>query len=272
MACDICQRGHDAKRLPFLCAVDARNQAYEGRIKHLQVLVENDSLRSRIHELLADPVPTSSEALEILRSQQMMAEDRTAQIVQAADKLRNEIKAARDEIKSKKEALSRRKSDLAAVSDGLKERRARQQQEVERSTQMLKFRWSQSAKDMVDTRIFLCDEAASVYGLKRLVKRGNKNPEYQIGGLPVVDLVSMNCTSSVMHCQQSSWMDHFYRLLTTLDSSFISRAHHHFAGSHISHFEAGFTVPCSAAPSRSHHTSCRLPLSHHTSSLRFLST
>ena len=194
MECDICQRGHDPKRLPFLCAVDARNQAYEGRIRHLQVLIESEGLRKQIQELLDDTTAApTGDALEAARSQQIMTENHTAQILEAADKLRNEIKTARDEIQTRKASLARRRSDLATVSDGLGDRRARHQKEVEKSTQMLKFRWSQSAEDMAATRSFLCTEAVSLYGMKRVVQKGSKSPEYYIGRVPVVDLTSMNC-------------------------------------------------------------------------------
>lgn len=193
MECDICRRGHDPKRLPFLCTVDARNQAYEGRIKHLQILLENDGLCNQIQELLADSAaPASISDILDARSSQVMIEDHTTHIVAAADKLRDEIQAAREEIRSRQAALARRRSDLATASDGLGERRTRQHKELEKSTQMLKFRWSQSAEDMAATRSFLCTEAASLYGLRRVIKKGSKSPEYQIGKVPVVDLMSMN--------------------------------------------------------------------------------
>ncbi len=192
MECDICHRDYDAERLPFLCAVDARNKAYDGRIKYLQLLLESHGLRGQIQELLTASNPPASEALETYRSKQRMAEDRTTSILEAADKLNNEIRTARDEIQARREALARRRSDLATVSNGLTERRAGQKKEVEKSTQMLRFRWAQSAEDMAGTRSFLCCEAASLYGLRR-IKRGDKRYDYDIGRVPVVDLASMNC-------------------------------------------------------------------------------
>ncbi|KAH7001550.1 UV radiation resistance protein and autophagy-related subunit 14-domain-containing protein [Ilyonectria destructans] len=195
MDCDVCNRSHDTKRLPFLCAVDARNHIYEGRIKNLHLLIENEGLQKQISDLLADTTIPSKDRKDSLQAQQRMAEDRTTQILAAADKLRNDIKAAREEIKAKKAALSRRRSDIAAVSNGLMERRVKQQKEVERATNMSKYRWSQTAEDMSRTRSFLCMEAARLCGLKRLNKASPNQYEYHLGGLPVVDLTSMNSLS-----------------------------------------------------------------------------
>lgn len=195
MDCDVCNRSHDTKRLPFLCAVDARNHIYEGRIKNLHLLIENEGLQKQISDLLVDTTVPSKDRKDSLQSQQRMAEDRTTQILAAADKLRNDIKAAREEIKAKKAALSRRRSDIAAVSNGLMERRVKQQKEVERATNMSKYRWSQTAEDMSRTRSFLCMEAARLCGLKRVNKPSPNQYEYHLGGLPVVDLTSMNSLS-----------------------------------------------------------------------------
>lgn len=198
LECDICNRSHDTKRLPFLCAVDARNQIYEGRMKNLHLLIENEGLQQQISDLLADATTPTKDRKDSLQAQQRMAEDRTTQILAAADKLRNDIKAAREEIKAKKAALSLRRSDIAAVSDGLIERRAKQQNDVERATNMFKYRWSQTAEDMSSTRAFLCTEAARLCGLKRVKKGSPSHYEYYLGGLPVVDLTNMNCKFQFM--------------------------------------------------------------------------
>lgn len=194
MECDICHRGHDAQRLPFLCAVDARNQIYEGRMKNLQLFLGNERLQSDINDLATDTARPGLDAVDQALAQQRLAEDRTGQILATADRLREEIQAARDEAKARKAALARRRSDLATAADGLQERRARLQHELDKSTQMARFRWSQTAEDMTRTRSFLCTEAIRVYGLKRTRKGATGRYEYHIGKIPVVDLTSMDCT------------------------------------------------------------------------------
>lgn len=164
-------------------------------MKSLQLLIENEGLHKEISDLLQDPKTPSKDRKDLTQAQQRMAEDKTTQILAAADKLRNDIKAAREEIQSRKSALSRRRSDIAAVSDGLSERRARQQREVEKTTSMSKYRWSQGAEEMARTRAFLCKETARLYGLERVKKGTPSRYEYGLGGIPVVDLASMNCKS-----------------------------------------------------------------------------
>ncbi|KAH6609364.1 hypothetical protein Trco_002710 [Trichoderma cornu-damae] len=193
MECDICHRPHDAQRRPFLCAVDARNRIYEGRMKHLQLMLDNETLSSQVHELLADASKPNKHAWDEAISHKETAEQKTDQILAAADKLRAEIKAARDEIQARKAALARRRSDLASVSAGLAERRTKQLKDVEKSIHMLKFRWSQSAEDMASTRSFLCTEAVRLYGLRRAPKRGSTGRyEYSLGRIPIVDLANMD--------------------------------------------------------------------------------
>jgi len=192
MDCDICHRGHDPQRLPFLCTVDARNQVYDARLKNLHLLIENDTLQAQIAKASADGPATA----DLTLAHQRLAEDRADQILAAADKLRTEIQAARDEIKTRRAALARRRSDLSSVSTGLADRRARQQHEVEKSTQMLRFRWSQGAEEMAQTRAFLCTEALRLYGLKRTRKSNTSRYDYQIGKVPIVDLTSMDCMCS----------------------------------------------------------------------------
>jgi seryl-tRNA synthetase len=196
MDCDICHRNHDAKRLPFLCTVDARNAIFEGRMENVQLLIKNEGLQQEINDLLNETSTPSKDRKESLQAQQRTAEDRTSQILAAADKLRSDIKAAREEIQARKAALSRRKADIASVSDGLVERRIRRQQDVEKEIGMSRYKWSRGADDMARTRSFLCMEAARLYGLERVKEGSSGKYEYYLGGISVVDLTGMNCEIS----------------------------------------------------------------------------
>ncbi|KAM0399631.1 hypothetical protein ACHAQC_002910 [Fusarium culmorum] len=195
MDCDICHRSHDAKRLPFLCTVDARAALYDGRIENVMALIENEDLQKQISDLLDETNASTKDRKDALQAQQRAAEDRTTQILAAADKLRNDIKAAKEEIQTRTAALSRRKSDIAAVSDGLIERRAKRQKSVERETGMHKYRWTKCADELARTRSFLCIEAAQLYGLKRIKEGSPSKYEYYLGGIPVVDLTAMNSST-----------------------------------------------------------------------------
>lgn len=192
MDCYICLRSHDPQKLPFLCPVDGRNRIYESRVKNLQLTLENETLKSQITELLNG---YAQQGVDDAIAAHRLAEDHTAQIIAAAGRLRDEVKAARDEVKKRKAAVAARRSDLATASQGLPDRREQHRHDLEKSTQMLNFRWSQNAEDMAGTRAFLCREAVKLYGLKRVRKGSTSRYDYYLGRLPVIDLVTMECKS-----------------------------------------------------------------------------
>lgn len=196
MKCDICERSYDAVRLPFLCPVDARNHCYDGRVKHTMLLLENEALQKQLAELAENQTTAKFMAMRNAASEKCMAQDRTSRIIEQADKLRDDIAAARKEIDERKAAIARRRSDLASATNGLAARRARQLDEIERSIQVLKFKWNRSSDAMAKTRAFLCLEAARLFGLRR-VKTGSSSSaryQYRIGGVDIVDLESMHGT------------------------------------------------------------------------------
>ena len=248
MDCDICRRSHDAKRLPFLCTADARGAIYNGRIENLMALIENEGLQKQINDILNETTTPTKDRKDSLQAQQRTAEDRTTQILAAADKLRNDIKAAREEIQARKAALSRRKSDIAAVSDGLIERRVKRQKSIERETGMHKYRWTKCADELARTRSFLCMAAAKLYGLTRVRESPSSKYEYHLGGIPVVDLTAMNCELYRM----------VFKYFTDIHS-INTRDDIHIAQSYLSTPDTRFTLSF-YSPSSCHHSSpSRLP-------------
>ncbi|KAH8899361.1 hypothetical protein GQ53DRAFT_741482 [Thozetella sp. PMI_491] len=199
MNCSICRRQHSAQKLPFLCAVDARNVLYDGRVETARALLETEELERQVNEALSlsDPAgatskpPSAARArLERLRSEEAAARDRTQQIMAQADKLRAEVEAARKEIREKKESIEKRKEELATVSDGITGRRSRQLDDTQRAIQVTKYKWARSADTMAATRAFLCEEAARLYGLRQ-IKKGNAR-RYELGGIEIADLHTMS--------------------------------------------------------------------------------
>ena len=208
MDCDICRRAHHPKRLPFLCAVDARNILYEGRLANANTLIEADDLQSRVDKLLSDSdasagadaaaaataaVDRSSRAYtENCSSEEHQARERTERIMASADKLRDDVAAARREIEERKANIARQKSDLATASQGVAARRNRQLDEVKKAIKMTKFRWDREYDAMTQYRAALCMEVAKLYRLQR-VRRGNPARfEYKIGGIEIIDLHNLN--------------------------------------------------------------------------------
>ncbi|KAK4101630.1 hypothetical protein N658DRAFT_49859 [Parathielavia hyrcaniae] len=203
--CDICHRPHHSTKLPFLCAVDARNRLYESRVEYARALIGHEDAERRVEAALAsseggakDPTPRSSAQVDRLRADEEASRDRTSQIIAQADRLRSEIDAARREIVAKKDAIARKKSDLASISAGTATRRNRQLEEVERSIQRLRYKWNRSADTMVATRAFLCEGSARLFGLRQ-VKKGSVK-RYEIGGVEIFDLHAMNSKLCLLAC------------------------------------------------------------------------
>lgn len=185
MNCSICRRAHNPKKLPFLCAVDARNHLYEGRIEIAKALLENEEAE-RQSEMAA--VKGGGRAA-FLESEEKAARDRTSQIIAQADRLRAEVEAAKKDMDAKTAVIVQRRSDLASVSSGLSTRKSRQLEEAERAIQRTRFKWNRSAETMAATRAFLCEEAARLYGLRQIKKGSSKR--YEIGGVEILELHAM---------------------------------------------------------------------------------
>ncbi|KAI1334388.1 hypothetical protein F5Y15DRAFT_409710 [Xylariaceae sp. FL0016] len=225
MSCEICQRQHHPKRLPFLCAVDARNELYEGRIANARVLIEMEELESRVNKLLSDSGPASSSRtaerstriyMENCASEEQKAKDRTEKIMASADKLRDEVAAAKREFEERKSSVARRKSDLAAASQGVPARRNRELEEARKIIKMTKYTWDREYEAMAQYRTALCMEVAKLYRLQRL-RRGNPARfDYKIGGIDMIDLQNMNnaqpevISASLAHIAHLLWLASHY--------------------------------------------------------------
>lgn len=201
MECQICRRRHrpqlhhrhPPQPLPLLCPVDARNLVYPARFDILQLLLENDQLRSRIDALGPDADDPSAAQLQLLR-------DRSADLHDAAHRLRPDVEAAREEVRSRKEALARRRSDLASLIKASEERQPPQLGEAQESIRSLRSRCSQLALDLSRTRAFLCAEAAKLYGLRRIKTADVGRYDYQLARLSLINLASMDsATPSTSH-------------------------------------------------------------------------
>ncbi|KAI1809916.1 hypothetical protein GGS20DRAFT_569854 [Poronia punctata] len=219
MECEICQRAHHPKRLPFLCAVDARNELYEGRIANARILIEMEKTESQVNKILADSSisPGSSTTNRSSRiyvdnctSEASIAKDRTASISETAQKLRDEIAAAKQEIGTRRADIARRKAELASASQGLSARRNRELEEAKKAIKRTRYTWDREYESMVQYKAALCVEVAKLYRLQR-VRRGNPvRFEYKIGGIDIVDLQNMN---SVQPEHLSASLSHITHLL-----------------------------------------------------------
>lgn len=223
--CDICFRPA-SRKLPFLCATDARNQLYEPRLRHAEVLLQNDALSHEIEALTSeDPTasPTDEEDTSIPpftestsptsppddRTPQQLAYDisltlssrdatlaRTAEIILKADALRLSVTRARASIAARKADLAARARALEKARNGLAARQQKVLDDLAKASKMSTYRWNHAHALTVQARAFLCYQAAELYGLQRV--RGRGGDEYTIGGVRIVDLRYMNAASATL--------------------------------------------------------------------------
>ncbi|KAH7027678.1 UV radiation resistance protein and autophagy-related subunit 14-domain-containing protein [Microdochium trichocladiopsis] len=226
MNCDICQRGHHPAKLPFLCVVDARNALYPGRISHAQVLIESETLESRINKLLSDGDGSSSGAraeaqdlrihVENCASKEAIARERTEQIIASADKLRQEIDMAKKQIQERRAKIARQRTDLAAASSGVDARRKRELEETKKTIRMTKYSWDREYEGLTQYRAALCLEVAKLYRLQRVKRGGPLRYDYRIGGIDIVDLHQLNSaqpeliSASLGHISHLLWLTSHY--------------------------------------------------------------
>ncbi|RKF59557.1 hypothetical protein GcC1_174030 [Golovinomyces cichoracearum] len=201
MQCDICLRPGGSK-LPLLCPMDVRNYLYEPRIKNAIALIEKDTLDQQVTASLSqsseNPVTdsvTASISIIAIQAEKDQVSDRTQLIIAKADELRDKVERARQDFIRKKKILSQKKSDLVSASSVIDARRSRLFDDLEKSIQMLKVKWSQKHAATMSARAFLCGEAARLYGLKKARNKINKD-EYKIGGSPIIDLERLNTASA----------------------------------------------------------------------------
>lgn len=206
ICCDVCFRP-GSRKLPFFCASDARNRAYEVRLKHAHTLLEHGELDKETSGLLSrdrsdtSSIPPSDKRLKRIEindntAKQKLAEDRTQQIIAKAEELHLTILQAREEMAEKKAQTYRQKRNLEKASNGLEARRRRQLEEIEKSTKMANYRWNSCHAMTVQSRGFLCGEAATIYGLRRLRgENGVLQDDYAIGGMRIIDLKQLNSAS-----------------------------------------------------------------------------
>lgn len=201
MQCDICFRPY-SKELPFLCAVDARNQLYPARLEIARVLLEKDALSREVEAetsfAVKSQAPSDSSSARLILDRNIAereaAEDRTLQIIAHADELREKINQAKAIRAAKKASVQRRRSELASAKNGFEKPWQARIEEADKSIKRTRFKWNKQSETIAEARTYLCCEAAKLYGLRngRVKKSGTLSEEYRIGGISIMDLREMN--------------------------------------------------------------------------------
>ena len=208
MQCDICQRS-SSSRLPFNCTLCTRNALYQPRIQLAQSLLQKEALGNEIEQYVsgfqtatrttsgngsksAEPNPTWT--VQRAAADRIVSDEKTARIYDHVKVLREEIQDAKAEIVARRAILQRRRSEFASAKQELSTSQISAVENVERGMRRTEHRWETLHNKTAESRLFLCREAARLYGLKqRKRKKGGLGRDiYYIGGVPIADLRDLN--------------------------------------------------------------------------------
>lgn len=205
MQCDICLRS-SSSRLPFHCASCTRNIIYEPRTLLAQTLLDSEAAGKVVESSIAGG-PTSGQskagtkvlesspawALKRAAADESATVKRTEGIMSHIDALREETERTRGDIAKRKASNLKRRSDLKSATLAA-QREAEALESVKRGVERMERRWDMLHTRTMESRVFLCREAAQLYGLQQRIRKkaGSVRDIYMIGGVPIPDLRDLN--------------------------------------------------------------------------------
>lgn len=214
MHCNVCQRP-SSNRLQLNCPGCARDVLYQSRILLTHVLQEQEAASSQAGQKLKEsriydsdgPVRTPSVGhsnrdsllLHSICAQSSTLEERAREMVGHTQALHSKNFQIRDEITSRTASNLKRRSDLTAAKQKLAQQEALEIAPLVKGIGRLRTRWEILHAKTAQSRLLLCREAASLYGLQRRSKRQSRSKTalYVIGGLPIYHLRDLNGRSTL---------------------------------------------------------------------------
>lgn len=210
MQCDTCHR-QPSSRLPFNCTLCARDALYQPRVQLAQALLQKDEIGKEVEQNVADvaksskdynaksikrsePKPNPSWTVQSAAAERALSDDRTASSLDHVQILRDEIRKTRDDISERKARFQRRRSEFASAKQELSRKQNSGTEPVDKGIRRTEHRWGLMHKKTAESRLYLCREAALLYGLQqRKRKKGGLGRDvYFIGGVPIADLRDLN--------------------------------------------------------------------------------
>ena len=209
MECDVCMRPPSSK-LPFCCPSCIRSVLYEPRLRTTKILLEKEQLASQIERVRSAGDQSDSKpkvidskqdgqairrwSIESSNVKRAQAKNRAKAINEHTEVLIDEIKAAREEIAQRKAILRKKRSEWATIKSAVPERWQARSDKVKEQIKMSSQSWDAVHNKAIETRSFLCREAAHLHGLRQRKKMrgGVVKDQYTIGGIPAFDLKDIN--------------------------------------------------------------------------------
>ena len=208
VSCDLCHRSWSSK-IPFHCTSCAQAQLYGPRIQHTLLQLETEEFGRQIEEA-TDLSKSKSDAqipdlspekaafvVERAEAQRALSEDRIQLISKHTESLRDETQSLRVELDAWQSRLSKRRADLETAKRVFAEQQKAKLVPVQKSIEKINVQWKSLYTNTVQARVFLCREAALLYGLmqRKRKNRSEARDVYYIGGLPIFDLRDLNSES-----------------------------------------------------------------------------
>lgn len=108
--------------------------------------------------------------------------------------LRSEIKDKKLDISQRKLELAQRYSDAESAKYHISERECATLTGIQNNTKRTEHIWHALHNRTAEARVFLCREAATLFGLRQLVEKinGELKETYIVGGVPIIHLRDMN--------------------------------------------------------------------------------
>ena len=209
MQCDICQRSASSA-LPFNCTVCARNIFYQPRVKHVQLLLEKESIEKQVEQSVSSSAKTlkasssssnlkkeeANPAWSITRASadQTTSEKRTGAIHSHIQLLRQETQKIKADIAARKSRLLQRRSELVSAQKEYSHSQELSLNPLEKDIRRVTNRWENLQTRTAESKVFLCKEVAHLYSLQHHKRRkGVRGRDlYTIGGVPIIDLRDLN--------------------------------------------------------------------------------
>ncbi|KAL8839165.1 MAG: hypothetical protein Q9176_004668 [Flavoplaca citrina] len=231
MHCNICQRPQTTA-LPLNCAACARNVLYQSRVSLAHTLLEQEAAVGQSEQYLKDSqiqstkLPISHAAksqllptflnLQSVNIQQEAIRHQTQLILSRAKQLRLEVEDLGHEINRKRAGNLERRNEIHAARKELARRRTVEVGRFEKSIAGVQGRWDAIHARIAESRLLLCREAASLYGLKIHSHRGAASASYtcQIGGLPIYNLKDLNNVNLAIAASVITSLAHLVHLVS----------------------------------------------------------
>lgn len=221
MSCSICVRPA-GNRTHLYCPTCARSQLYMLRYETARVQLEKESIGNEVEAVVVGdsngrrvrqseaekPDSTSSSRsahnheargpkwdVQVAQTEQARSLDRIRTLRDHANALRAEIEQGKIRARQLREQSRQRRSDAESANYQLRERRNASLLNIQNGIKRTEHLWHSLHNKTAESRIFLCREAAYLYGLRQEVERqedGRKRERYIIGGVQIVDLRHLN--------------------------------------------------------------------------------